>query len=194
MLLFIRKRPDLVWAGIFATIISTLTVNLIKYFSDSLRPAAVIDKDLINIIGPVLMKHSFLSGHTVTIFTLAGLLIFNFRFALIRLLLILLALFVGISRIAVGAHWPADVFAGAALGSVCAAIAMYSVTKLQLKGTRTMQIIIGLILISACVYLLCFYDSGYKQTICLKDFLACTVLVAGIREYYFLLKAKYFSP
>ena len=116
MLLFIRKRPDLVWAGIISSIIATLVVNLVKSFYNIPRPPAIIEMSLINIIGPTLLAHSFPSGHTVTIFTLAGILIFNFKSFPVRLSFILLAILVGFSRIAVGAHWPADVLAGAALG------------------------------------------------------------------------------
>ena len=188
MFLFIRKRPDLVWSGIMAAVLALIIVNSLKYFTGVLRPPAVIDKELINIIGPAIMRRAFPSGHTVTIFTLAGILIFYFRSLIVRISLIILALFVGISRIAVGAHWPADVLAGAAMGSLFAMAGVYFVTKLGWNSSRTLQIIVGFILISVCFYILCFYNCKYSQAVYLQYFLATAVLAAGAREYYLLLK------
>jgi membrane-associated phospholipid phosphatase len=190
MLLFIRRRPDLVWSGLIATLIATLIVNIIKMYYDIPRPPAVIDKEQIHIIGPALFSRSFPSGHTVTIFTLAGILMFCFRSAYIRIGLILIALMVGISRIAVGVHWPADVLAGAALGILCATVGVYIVKKLGWNRIKPLQLIFGLALISSNVYLLFFYDSKYEQAKYLQTLFAFSVLVAGIREYYFLLKEK----
>ena len=188
MLLFIRKRPDLIWSGIFATLIATLIVNIIKSYFDIPRPPATIDKNLIFIIGPSLYRHSFPSGHTVTIFALAGILMFYFRSFLSRLSIVLLAFLVGISRIAVGVHWPADVLAGAALGTVCAVTGVFIVTKLGWNRNKSVQLIIGFLLILLDLYLLIFYESKYEQAIYLQYFFAFTVLVAGIREYYLLLR------
>lgn len=188
MLLFIRKRPDLIWAGIIATIIAIIVVNIIKFYAGSIRPPAVISKDIINIIGPALVHRSFPSGHTVTIFTLTSILIFYFRSVRVRLILILLALLVGISRIAVGVHWPVDVLAGAVLGSLFGIAGVYCVRKLEWDTNRKIQIIIGFVLICLSIYLLCFYDSKYPQAKYLQSILASAVLVAGIREYYLLLK------
>jgi membrane-associated phospholipid phosphatase len=188
MLLFIRKRPDLIWSGIIATLIATLIVNIIKLYFDIPRPPATIDRNLIFVIGPSLYRHSFPSGHTVTIFALAGILMFYFRSFLSRLGMILLAFLVGISRIAVGVHWPADVLAGAALGIVCAMTGVFIVTKLGWNRNKSVQLITGFLLILLDLDLMIFYDSKYEQAIYLQSFIAFTVLVAGIREYYLLLK------
>ena len=188
MLLFIRKRPDLIWSGILAALLATLIVNIIKIYFNLPRPPVIIDKNLINIIGPALSSHSFPSGHAVTIFTLAGILMFHFRSFLSRLCLVILACLVGISRIAVGVHWPEDVLAGAALGILCAITGVIIVTKLGWNKKKPVQLLIGFLLILANFYLLFFYDCKYKQAIYLQSFLAFAVLVAGIREYYLLLK------
>jgi membrane-associated phospholipid phosphatase len=188
MLLFIRKRPDLIWSGIFATIIATLIVNIIKLYFNLPRPPVMIEKNLINIIGPALSSHSFPSGHTVTIFTLTGILMFYFRSFLSRFCLIILACLVGISRIAVGVHWPEDVLAGASLGILCAITGVIIVSKLGWNKNKPVQLIIGFILILSNIYLLIFYDCRYEQAIYLQSVLAFSVLVAGTREYYLLLK------
>jgi membrane-associated phospholipid phosphatase len=150
----------------------------------------MIDSGLIHITGPVLIHHSFPSGHTVTIFTLAGILIFYFRSLFARISLIFLAMMVGISRIAVGVHWPADVLAGATLGIICATIGGFIVTKLEWKKARMIQIIVGTLLILADLYLLLFYDCKYPKAIYLQYAFASAVLIAGAREYFFILKKE----
>ena len=190
MLLFIRRRPDLIWSGIIATLIATLIVNLVKFYYNVPRPPVVIDKNIINIIGPALTSHSFPSGHTVTIFTITAILMFYFRRFPVRLLLIFLACLVGLSRIAVGVHWPADVMAGAEIGILCAVTGIMIVTKLKWKSNKSVQLIIGFFLILSNIYLLFIYNCRYEQAIYLQIILACTTLIAGLREYYLLFNNK----
>jgi membrane-associated phospholipid phosphatase len=190
MILFIRKRPDLVWSGILAALLGTIIVIILKSYFDNPRPPATIEKNLIFIIGPSLKRHSFPSGHTVTIFTLAGILMFYFKSVLSKAGLVILALLVGISRIAVGVHWPVDVLAGAALGLVCATFGVLIITKLGWNRNRRAQLITGFLLILSDLYLLVFYNCRYEQAVYLQSLIALIVLIAGIREYYLLLKDK----
>jgi membrane-associated phospholipid phosphatase len=117
-----------------------------------------------------------------------GILMFYFRSFLSRLCLIILACLVGISRIAVGVHWPEDVLAGASLGILCAITGVIIVSKLGWNRNKPVQLIIGFILILSNIYLLIFYDCRYEQAIYLQSVLAFSVLVAGTREYYLLVK------
>jgi membrane-associated phospholipid phosphatase len=188
MLLLIRKIPEAVWSGIVATIIATILVNLLKTCFNLPRPPAVIDKDIINIIGPAITSHSFPSGHTVTIFTLAGIIIFYFRSFFVRIVTVFLAFLVGISRIVVGVHWPEDVLAGSVIGILCAIAGVYIVTRLGWKKNKIGQVILGGLLIMTILYLLLIYNCGYEQAIYFQRFFALAVLVAGSREYYLLLK------
>jgi undecaprenyl-diphosphatase len=139
----------------------------------------------------MLIHHSFPSGHTVTIFTLAGILIFSFRSLSARIGLILVATLVGISRIAVGVHWPADVLAGGALGIICATAAVYIVSRLGWKSARKIQITVGTLLILADLYLLFFYDCNYPQAIYLQYAYAFAVMLAGAREYFLIIVANH---
>jgi membrane-associated phospholipid phosphatase len=188
MLLLIRKMPEAVWSGIVATIIATILVNVLKSYFSLPRPPAVIDKDIINIIGPAISSHSFPSGHTVTIFTLTGIAIFYFRSLSLRFFMVILAMLVGASRIVVGVHWPLDVLAGATIGILCAVTGVYIVTKLGWERQRYVQLTVGFLLILADLYLLFIYDCRYDQAISLQIVFALVVLVAGVREYYLLLK------
>jgi len=190
MILFIRKRPYLVWSGIFAAILATLITNLLKIYLDVPRPPAILSKDMINIIGPALFQHSFPSGHTVTAFTFAGIIIFSFRNFIARIGLIVLALLIGISRIAVGVHWPADVLAGASLGIFCALFGVYLVGKLKWGPNKIALLIVGSFLILSTIYLMMFYDCKYDHAVYLKYSLSFILLIAGTRELFFIVKDK----
>ena len=110
--------PRLLWAWICAVPFAVLFARVGKGLLQSPRPAAVIDNALFRLVGEKLEVASMPSGHTLTAFAVASSLYFALdaqrrgRF----LWLWLLAGAVGLSRIAVGAHWPGDVAAGAGLG------------------------------------------------------------------------------
>jgi membrane-associated phospholipid phosphatase len=108
----------LLWAWICAVPFAVLFARLGKGLLESPRPAAVIDNVLFRLVGEKLEVASMPSGHTLTAFAVASSLYFALdaqrrgRFVWLWLL----AAAVGLSRIAVGAHWPGDVAVGACLG------------------------------------------------------------------------------
>jgi len=95
-----------------------LVSRVIKITLDIPRPAAVLDRTSFRIVGDALEALSMPSGHTLTVFAVATALYFSrpphSRFRGIWLFAV--AILAGIARVAIGAHWPSDVFAGAALG------------------------------------------------------------------------------
>jgi membrane-associated phospholipid phosphatase len=120
--------PRVAGAWVCAAPFAILFSRAGKWLIDSPRPAALIDPAQFRVIGEVLQTVSMPSGHTTTAFAVAS----AMWFALwqsphgnpqVRLepwwrhaWLPALALAVGLSRIAVGAHWPGDVMVGMALG------------------------------------------------------------------------------
>lgn len=117
---FLRRRPDLPWAALLAAWLAQAITHTLKPLIDEPRPPAVLD---ITVLGPHLMHGGFPSGHTTSIFLLAGLMTLGIPLRAFpgMFLWIGLAALVGFSRIAVGVHWPVDVLAGAAIGWACAA-------------------------------------------------------------------------
>ena len=110
--------PRLLWAWLCAAPFAVLFARLGKDFIVSPRPAGVLDNASFHIVGEALRTVSMPSGHTLTAFTVATALYLALPLGPRRrhLWLFALAAAVGLSRIAVGAHWPGDVWVGACLG------------------------------------------------------------------------------
>lgn len=104
-----------------------------KYIAAIPRPAALIDNSKFVIIGDVLTGNNSLpSGHTIAIFTgIVALSVVilrstkNLKHYILVFLLFGIAISVGVSRVAVGAHWPLDIFFGASFGWFAAIIGIF---------------------------------------------------------------------
>lgn len=121
-------RPQALAAVLAGVPLGGLFSVLLKRTFDAPRPGAVLDAAQFHLIGPLLSNHSFPSGHTISAFAAAVAVLAVLqpsartlrpsatRFSVVFIAAIGLAATVGVSRVAVGAHWPADVLAGAACG------------------------------------------------------------------------------
>ena len=116
--------PRLMWAWLCAVPFASLLSRGIKAWLQSPRPAAVLDAAQFHLLGEPLHLESFPSGHTVTAFAAATTLYLAHTNSPGRrpVWLFGLAAAAGLSRIAVGAHWPGDVLAGAAIGLIAGAL------------------------------------------------------------------------
>lgn len=114
----ILLAPRALMAAAAAGLSAGLFSRVLKISLDVPRPAAVLDRSSFRIVGDALEALSMPSGHTLTVFAIATALYFSLpsqhRFA--GIWLFGLAVLGGIGRVAVGAHWPADVYAGASIG------------------------------------------------------------------------------
>lgn len=110
--------PRLLTAALCGGAISGIISRTLKHTLEMPRPASVLDPASFYILGKPLTSLSMPSGHTLTAFSILT----AFYFALepdkrrAYRWLFIVATLAGIARIAVGAHWPADVCAGAAIG------------------------------------------------------------------------------
>jgi len=158
-------RPS-IWVGVLAAIpAGGITSLTLKWFFDAPRPADVLALTDFHVVGSVLRGHSFPSGHTITAFAMAGVVWAcvwmeqrknslqpisqgvqgthsNLRgWSSIALALIfVLAVLVGVSRMAVGAHWPFDVLAGACVGWLAGLNGAYIARRWQSAWQTTRSI------------------------------------------------------
>jgi signal peptidase II len=105
-----------------------LGVAMLKLIVDFPRPMAALP-DLVRIIGEPELQHSFPSGHAAYTM-LAAASLWPLAARRVRALLVAWLAWVAWSRIAVGAHFPADVIAGFLIGWLAAWIACFA------SGTR----------------------------------------------------------
>ena len=100
-----------------ACLLAFVLTGLLKLGLDFPRPPAVLGTTA-HVIGEMEFHRSFPSGHSVYAALLVGTL-WRLVPAPLRSLLLGFLVWVGWSRIAVGAHFPADVLAGWVLGFIC---------------------------------------------------------------------------
>jgi membrane-associated phospholipid phosphatase len=129
------RAPRLMWAWLCAAPFAIVFARAGKGLIESPRPAAVVDNDQIRVVGELLHNVSMPSGHTLTAFTVASAIYFALPLAgrTKYLWLFALAAGAGLSRIAVGAHWPGDVVVGLSLGLLAG---MLGTRLLARMGTR----------------------------------------------------------
>ncbi|MCC6068142.1 phosphatase PAP2 family protein [Ferrovum sp. PN-J185] len=128
MIWFIARRPDLVWATLWASLLAYMISHGLKPLVNELRPPAVLDH--LDVLGPYLKYSSFPSGHATTIFTCVGLLTLGLPTrGVSTILLWIIGIAVALSRIAVGVHWPIDVLAGLIIGWLSASCGLWLVSR-----------------------------------------------------------------
>ncbi len=176
---FAGRRPDVVWAVWIVAVLTTVVVHVLKAGVGAPRPPAVFDPAQIYVVGHVLRSGSFPSGHTAAAFAFAGVLALCLRRAWVTAGVLCLAAGVGISRMAVGVHWPVDVLSGAALGwlGACAAVVLARrwAWGLALWAQRGM----AALFVVAALVMLWGYDAGFSQTSLMQRLLAAAALLAA---------------
>lgn len=121
LVLLIRwRRPasmpmrNLVVFAVSYALISPLIIPLLKRAFDFPRPLTVLGADKVIVLGTPDAAHSFPSGHAAYATLMAAALLPGLPRSY-QTAFVLYALLVSLSRISVGAHFPADVAAGAAI-------------------------------------------------------------------------------
>lgn len=120
-LLFIvlHKNMRLLTNALLCGLLIHYTIKFCKSFFAVLRPENTADIAPVITLGPALDLQNFAmpSGHTASAFMAVIFIAHAYKFKNWKLwMLFTYAVLIGISRIAVGAHWPADLFAGAVIG------------------------------------------------------------------------------
>lgn len=182
-LFFSLRHPRLFWALILAALLATILTHGLKPWVAAWRPPAVLPGDDFQLIGPALRKSSFPSGHsaTVAVFTGVWLCVVSSRFS--RLLLLLLAVAIGMSRVAVGVHWPLDVAAGLAGGWLAAWLGIRLSNRWEGLAGRVAVHLSCVTLAAGAAVLLLVDDGGYGASRPLQWTLGVGALGWGLSQY-----------
>ena len=151
--------PRLLWAWLCAAPFAIVFARGGKALLYSPRPAAEVDNAQMRIVGEVLHNVSMPSGHTLTAFAVASGIYFSLPPARRwrHGWLFVLAAGAGLSRIAVGAHWPGDVAVGASLGLLSGMLGQWLLARLKPKHllpTAWSLRLVALLLLAAVYHLL----------------------------------------
>ncbi len=107
---FLLVNPRVTVVGILVMILSSAVMHLVKAAYPTLRPAELLSS--VHVVGPLLRSGSFPSGHAAASMSAGLAIAFFCRSRVIVAIVITIALLIGLSRIFVGAHFPADVLGG----------------------------------------------------------------------------------
>ncbi len=180
---FAHRRPELLWTALLAGLLTVLLVQGIKHGLHWPRPLGVLPAGSFNVTGQPLRANAFPSGHSATAAVLAGVLWLHLRSPLARGSVLGLACLVGLSRVAVGAHWPLDVLAGFAMGWTCAAAALvwrrYWTWGVRGRGASLIALLFSLL----PLLLFLPWSSGYPQSDPLRYLIAAAGCLLAVNDY-----------
>ncbi len=183
VLLLVGRRPMLLWTLLFSAMVSTIIVHGLKEWALVMRPPAIIPADELTVIGVAHKAVSFPSGHTTAIFALAALLCLQQGISLgWKIALLSLAVMVGISRMAVGVHWPMDVLGGALIAWGSVLTAYFFAPQIPWGVTLGAQRFFAVLLLLVAIALTFFHDSGYEHARVLEVAIAIVAVVLALPQ------------
>jgi membrane-associated phospholipid phosphatase len=161
--------PERVAQLLWGIVLGGLTASWIKHHLPSPRPFLALGADHLNVVGAPLSAGSMPSGHSAMAFAMLAVLMAERRRFAERsavdgwltsgaglALVALLALGIALSRLAVGAHWPADTLVGGGLGLVFGGLAPHAwpvgaMTRLLSRPLGQRLMAAGLLLCALCI-------------------------------------------
>ncbi|AFL72930.1 phosphatase PAP2 family protein [Thiocystis violascens] len=185
-LLFSLRYPRVFWTLVVSAVIAILYSRGLKELVDSARPPGVLAADAFHLIGPGHRHHSFPSGHSVTAGVFFGVLIYHARLIEWRLLFLLLAILAGLSRVAVGVHWPVDVAAGLMGGALAAWLGARLAARWSGPATDV-SVHLAIVTLAAVLAIgLLYDDGGYPEAALMLQALGAGALLSALLQYLVL--------
>jgi membrane-associated phospholipid phosphatase len=184
----IRRAPHCFWAALAAGVFAALWTQLPKQFVDIPRPLGLLAPDQFFHAGPTYRRVSFPSGHAATAFALVGIWVMGTaRGVLVRVLLLLLATLVSLSRIMVGVHWPVDVLWGMLGGWLGAWLGLALHARWRWRSSGPGGIAVGLVLLGVAAALLVSHHIRIPAVMPMQRVIGCICLLWGAREIALML-------
>jgi len=175
------KAPHVFMAWLCTAPFAGIFTRMGKAMADNLRPLGVLEPQTVHVIGEPLYLAAMPSGHTMTTFALATAIFFSLpaKGRWVHLWLFLIAMFVALARVAVGAHWPADVSVAAAAGVLSGLIGAWLASQIPdrwLKPHTWTMRAVALIGVYS-IYVLVFDPMGFTQNMPIQYLLAAFLLI-----------------
>jgi membrane-associated phospholipid phosphatase len=166
---FAQHVPERVAQLLWGIVVGGLTASWIKHHVPSPRPWLALGAEHLSVVGTPLSAGSMPSGHSAMAFAMLAVMLaerrrFGERGAVdgvatsrLGLLLVsLLAVGIALSRLAVGAHWPADALVGAGLGLVLGSLAPHAwpvaaLARLLSRPLGQRLMAVGMLASAACI-------------------------------------------
>lgn len=164
----------------------------LKALFDTPRPAGVLAPDQIVVVGQPLLFHSMPSGHSITAGVCLALALLAAPPIGLRLAVAAFAVWVWLSRIAAGAHWPSDVLVGAGIGLLAGWISWSLAGRggfAAWLGGRRGQTVLGGVQLATGVAMV-FTTTGYPLALPLQWALGALGVAAGLRRWWQLFRGQ----
>lgn len=190
-LFFALRYPRVFWALILAALVASAYSRGLKPLFDATRPPGILPADAFNLIGPGHRRVSFPSGHSVTAGVFFGVLVYYARRVESRVLLLLLGVLAGLSRVAVGVHWPVDVAAGLFGGVLAAWAGARLAARWQVVATDASVHLAFVTLACFLTLTLTYWDGGYRDAATLLRLLGVAALISAAAGYLILPLARW---
>jgi membrane-associated phospholipid phosphatase len=191
MLPFISRRPTFVWQFVLAAVLASLLTHGIKELLSAPRPPALLQASDFHLIGQSLQNNSFPSGHTITAFTLAGLFCLQILNGTARYAMLVLAVLIGLSRIACGVHWPLDVLGGMIIGWLSALGGIWLGQRWHKAGENIwLQRALALLGSALALWVVTYYDNDFAGTKWLQFLIGAGCLAWSLPGLFGLLKVR----
>lgn len=133
-----RKRNDLLVKGVIGALLGLAASHGLKRLFGVTRPEYTEDfKESFHFLAEsmAITNYSMPSGHTITACMLGVFVLYSVKLTLIgKVAVVLLMAAVGLSRISLGVHWPADVLVGAGLGILIAILC--SLLRIEMQNKK----------------------------------------------------------
>lgn len=117
-------------------VLTSATVFGVKHMVNSARPAELLPREIVRILAVPGDPFSFPSGHAALAAMLVTALWPRFSF-LVRIAALFFVVWVGLARVAVGAHFPTDVISGALIGALLTWLIRFVIDRI--RGPVTMN-------------------------------------------------------
>lgn len=182
-LFFALRYPRVFWTLILAALIAVVYSQGGKELFGAMRPPSVLPADAFHLIGPALKHHSFPSGHSTAAAVFFGVLVYHARWIELRVLWLVLAVLVGLSRIAVGAHWPVDVAFGLTGGALAAWAGGWLSARWTGPASKVAVHITFVIIAIAFAFDLLIDDHGYHEAAWMMRLIGLSAIVSAAWQY-----------